>query len=56
MSTCHAIMELIEDISNAADHTKHAVSVFIDLKKAFDTVDHGTYQKGEFLLRAWSWK
>ena len=33
--------ELIEEISNATDNQKHAIGVFIDLKKAFDTVDHG---------------
>ena len=40
MSTSHAVMELIEEISNATDHKKHATGVFIDLKKAFNTVDH----------------
>ena len=40
MSTSHAVMELIQKISNATDNKKHAVGVFIDLKKAFDTVDH----------------
>ena len=33
-------MELIEEISKATDNKKHAIGVFIDLKKAFDTVDH----------------
>ena len=33
-------MELIQDISNATDNTKHAIGVYIDLKKTFDTVDH----------------
>ena len=33
-------MELTEEISNATDNKKHAIGVFIDLKKAFDTVDH----------------
>ena len=36
MSTSHAVMELIEEISNATDNKKHAIGVFIDLKKAFD--------------------
>ena len=40
MSTSHAVMELIEKISNATDNTKHAIGVFIDLKKGFVTVDH----------------
>ena len=34
-------MELIEEITNATDNKKHTIGVFIDLKKAFDTVDHG---------------
>ena len=40
MSTSHAVMELIKEISNTTDNKKHAIGVFIDLKKAFDTVDH----------------
>ena len=33
-------MELIKEISNATDNKKHAIGVFIDLKKAFNTVEH----------------
>ena len=33
-------MELIEEMSKATDNKKHAIGVFVDLKKAFDTVDH----------------
>ena len=40
MSTSHAGVELIEDISKVTENNKHATGVFIDLKKAFDTVDH----------------
>ena len=40
LSTSLAVLELIEEISNATDNKKHAIGVFIDLKKAFDTVDH----------------
>ena len=40
MSTSLAILELVEEITNAIDDRKSTVSVFIDLKKAFDTVDH----------------
>lgn len=35
-----AFMELIEDITSSIDNKKYAVGVFIDLKKAFDTIDH----------------
>ena len=41
MSTVHAALELIESISTAVDNKKkHCAGVFIDLKKAFDTVNH----------------
>ena len=33
MSTSHAVMELIQDISNATDKKNHAIGVFIDLKR-----------------------
>ena len=39
-STCHAIITLVEKVSKALDTGKIVVSVFLDLKKAFDTVDH----------------
>ena len=41
MSTVHATLELIESISTAVDNNKHCAGVFVDLKKAFDTVNHG---------------
>ena len=40
MSTSMAIMELVENITNAMDNGKFTIGVFIDLTKAFDTVDH----------------
>ena len=39
-STSLALTELIEEITNATDKNKYAVRVFIDLKKAFDTINH----------------
>ena len=39
-STAHVIINLIDSIENAFDKNKFACGVFIDLKKAFDTVDH----------------
>ena len=39
-STTHALLDLTEDIRKAIDDNKYAVGVFIDLQKAFDTVDH----------------
>lgn len=39
-STSMAVMELVEGISNAIDNKEYTVGVFIDLQKAFDTIDH----------------
>ena len=35
-----AIFELVEEITTAMDNSMSTVAVFIDLKKAFDTVDY----------------
>lgn len=39
-TTSLALMEVKEEITNALDQGKYAVGVFIDLKKAFDTINH----------------
>ena len=39
-STSLALMELTEDLAQALDDRMHTIGVFIDLKKAFDTIDH----------------
>ena len=40
MSTSHALMDLVEEITSSIDAKKISIGVFIDLKKAFDTVNH----------------
>ena len=40
ISTVHAAAELVEQIASAIDGQHCCAGVFIDLKKAFDTVDH----------------
>ncbi len=41
-------MELIEEITNGIEKKKHVVGIFIDLKKAFDTINHNILlQKSE---------
>ena len=37
-----AIANLMEKITNSLDNMKAVISVFIDLKRAFDTIDHTT--------------
>ena len=39
-STAHAIINLIDNIKDAIDKNKCACRLFIDLRKAFDKVDH----------------
>ena len=36
MSNSHALLELVEEITNSLDNKKYAVGVFVDLKKAYD--------------------
>ena len=40
MSTSYGVLELVEEIINSLDNNKYSIGIFIDLKKAFDTVDH----------------
>ena len=44
-STSHAIITLVERVTKALDTGKYIVGVFLDLKKAFDTVDHSIWLK-----------
>ena len=40
ISTSHALVELVNEITNSLNKKTHSIGVFIDLRKAFDTVDH----------------
>ena len=40
MCTTHALFNLLEEISSSLDAKTFSIGVFIDLKKAFDTVNH----------------
>ena len=40
-STEHAILQLVNDISSSFETGEYTLEVFIDLSRAFDTVDHG---------------
>ena len=39
-STALALTEMVEMITDAIDDSKYAIGIFIDLKKAFDTINH----------------
>ena len=39
-STDHALIKLIDSIYDSFNQNKYTLGVFIDLSKAFDTVDH----------------
>ena len=40
MSTGHSLVEITEEIKESIDNGKFGCGIFIDLKKAFDTVNH----------------
>ena len=48
MSTVHAAAEHVEQISSAIDGQSCCAGVFIDLKKAFDTVDHSSAHVADY--------
>ena len=39
-STLHSLIEIVENIRNCMDNSMYGCGIFIDLKKAFDTVNH----------------
>ena len=39
-STYMAVLDFVNNISDAIDKDKHTIGIFMDLSKAFDTIDH----------------
>ena len=52
-STNHAIVSIVEDIHKNLDKNDFVCGVFIDLEKAFDTVNHEILIKTRFLWHSW---
>lgn len=44
-STSLALIDLVEEITNCIENNKFSIGIFIDLQKAFDTIDHGILLK-----------
>lgn len=44
-STEMAVIELVEKLTSAIENNNYSIGIFIDLKKAFDTIDHKTLLK-----------
>ena len=42
-STEHALIDFIDKITKAIDEGKYSIGIFLDLSKAFDTIDHRIY-------------
>jgi hypothetical protein len=47
-STEHAIIDFVYKITKAIDEGKYSVGIFLDLSKAFDTINH------KILIKNWN--
>jgi hypothetical protein len=45
ISTSMALLELVDNISNSIEKNEHTIGIFLDLAKAFDTVNHNILLK-----------
>ena len=52
-STNHAILSIVEDIHHILDKNNFVCGVFIDLEKAFDTINRDILIKTRLLWNLW---
>ena len=52
-STQHTLISMTETIKKSIDNGKFGCGIFIDLKKAFDTVNHTILPKTRTLWHSW---
>ena len=45
------MIKLVDEMTNAIDNSKFTLGVFIDLKKAFDTINRGAHKEKFALAR-----
>ncbi len=39
-TTTYAVMEMVEEITEAVENNKYSIGIYIDLQRAFDTTAH----------------
>ena len=54
-STNHALLELIDQIGECFDEKKYFLGIFVDLSKAFDTVNQINYKTMEYAVKNLLW-
>ena len=58
-STQHSLIEIVGKVRNCIENKKYGCGIFIDLKKAFDTVNHDILLRKleHYFIRgkSWSW-
>ena len=54
-STTHALLSIIEQIKSNLDRKLYTCGVFVDLEKAFDTVNHKILIEKAFMQKSKHW-
>ena len=54
-STYMTVIDFVNDVSKAIDDGMNTVGIFMDISKAFDTIDHGILLDKLVSLRFWGY-